>query len=97
VNRRTGRNPVGRVLAGYTEVAFDDNREIAVGQWGCSQSAVLALKLQMLWSAGDNLNDAPVRDRDGGAPGLNRGRFVAAGDQQNPDRKCRDDKFFSLC
>jgi len=49
-------NPVRRILVGFRKVSFDRHREIAVGQWGCSQSAVLALKLQMLCSAGDNLS-----------------------------------------
>ena len=78
MNRHAGRNPVGRILAGYAEVAFDENREIAIGQWRCSQSAVLALKLQMLWSAGDNLNDAPIRGLGGGGPGLKRSYVKAA-------------------
>ena len=92
VNRRAGWNSSSRIRVGYTARAFDVDCEIAIGQWGCGQSAVLAFKFQMLWSAGGNLNHTPVCDLDGSTPFRGRGGFAAARQQQHAANERRDDE-----
>ena len=94
VNRRAGWNPSRRVPVRYSAFAFDVDCEIAIGQWGCGQSALLVSKFQMLWSAGGNLNYTPVCDLDGRIPFSGRGGFAAGRQQQHAASERRDDEFF---